>query len=351
MTRGCPPPRRTLAVLQLNMQHSGICRDLMISYLRSHPCDVLLLQDTPDSLRSRFGGLPGYSLFLPSSRGGADVPSGHPLVGVLVKSSLRARPLSFSNPRMCGVLLSTPLGLVAFISAYIHYQRGLGIEALSAMISTVKQETPLILIGADSNGHSPWWGPPDYAGNTVGALVEDCVLLHNLAVENTWPSPPSFVSETARQAWIDVTLTSSRLHPLVSSWRVLDGVEFASDHRALLSTLSLSAQRSSAPQTRLDWGRVDWDAFRRDLAGRLQRLPPSSLDIHTPQGLSSSMTFLTSALQATIDSQVPTKTLSWASNPWWTADIASIRSELNRLRRRWTRTGDPEIKKEANACR
>ena len=156
VNRGCPPPRRTLAVLQLNMQHSGICRDLMTSYLRSHPCDVLLLQDTPDSLRSRFGGLPGYSLFLPSSRGGADVPSGHPLVGVLVKSSLRARPLSFSNPRMCGVLLSTPLGLVAFISAYIHYQRGLGIEALSAMISTVKQETPLILIGADSNGHSPW---------------------------------------------------------------------------------------------------------------------------------------------------------------------------------------------------
>ena len=185
----------------------------------------------------------------------------------------------------------------------------------------------------------------------MGALVEDCVLLHNLAVENTWPSPPSFVSETARQAWIDVTLTSSRLHLLVSSRRVLDGVEFASDHRALLSTLSLSAQRSSTPQKRLDWGSVDWDAFRSDLAGRLRRLPPSSLDLHTPQGLSSSMTFLTSALQATIDSQVPTKTLSWASNSWWTADIANIRSELNRLRRRWTRTGDPVIKKEANACR
>ena len=29
------------------------------------PCDVLLLQDTPDSLCSKFGGLPGHSLFLP----------------------------------------------------------------------------------------------------------------------------------------------------------------------------------------------------------------------------------------------------------------------------------------------
>ena len=69
---------------------------------------------------------------------------------------------------MCRILLSTPLGLVAFISAYIHYQRGLGIEALSAMISTMKEETPFVLIVAASNGHSPcgallnalgmWWG-------------------------------------------------------------------------------------------------------------------------------------------------------------------------------------------------
>ena len=146
-------------VLQLNMQHNGICQDLVTSYFWTHPCDVLLLQDTPDSLYSRFGGLLGYALFLPSGRGGVDVPSGYPLVGVLVKSSLRARPISFSNPRMCGVFLSTPLGLVAFISTNIHYQRCLGIEALFAMISAVKEETPFILIGADANGYSPWWAP------------------------------------------------------------------------------------------------------------------------------------------------------------------------------------------------
>ena len=169
VNRGSPRPCRALEVLQLNMQHSGVCRDLMVSYLHCHSCDILLLQDTPDSLRSRFGGLPGYSLYLPSSRGGADVPSGHPLVGVLVKSSLRARPISFSNPRMCGVLLSTPLGLVACISTYIHYQRGLGIEALSAMIPAVSEETPYILIGADANGHSPWWGPPTRRAMLWGA--------------------------------------------------------------------------------------------------------------------------------------------------------------------------------------
>ena len=316
VNRGSPQPHRNLEIFQLNMQHSGFCRDLVVSFLRHHPCDILLLQDTPDSMRSRFGGLPGYSLFLPSGDGGADVPSGPPLVGILVKSSLRARPIVFSNPRMCGVFLSTPVGLVACISAYIHYQRGIGLEALSAMISAVKAESPYILVGADCNGHSPWWGPPDQAGNAVGALVEDCILLHNLAVENAWPAPPTFVSETARRAWIDVTLTSSCLHPLVSSWRVLEGEEFASDHRALLSTLSLSAHPSIVSQMRLDWGSVSWAAFREDLAARLEEFPSSSLDLDTPDRISSCTTSLTSALQATIDSHVPTKRISWASNPW-----------------------------------
>ena len=36
-------------------------------------------------------------------------------------------------------------------------------------------------------------------------------------------------------------------HPLVSSWRVLDVVEFATDHQALLSTLSLFAHPFPIP--------------------------------------------------------------------------------------------------------
>ena len=141
------------------------------------------------------------------------------------------------------------------------------------------------------------------------------------------------------------------MHPLVSSWRVLESSEFASDHRALLTTLSLAAQPTSVPQTKLDWCGVDWEAFRADLTGRLRGFPSSSLDLTTPDRLSSCMTSLTTALQSTIACQVPTKTLSWASNPWWTSDIADLRTRLNRLRRRWSRTGDPEVKRAVNACR
>ena len=63
VNQGHPQPCHTLAVLQLNMQYSGVCRDLVVSYLPIYSCDVLFLQDTPNSLRSQFGGLLGYSPF------------------------------------------------------------------------------------------------------------------------------------------------------------------------------------------------------------------------------------------------------------------------------------------------
>ena len=38
------------------------------------------------------------------------------LVAVLVKTPLRARPIAFSNQRMCGVFIDTPKGEIAFIT-------------------------------------------------------------------------------------------------------------------------------------------------------------------------------------------------------------------------------------------
>ena len=78
---------------------------------------------------------------------------------------------------------------MAFISAYIHYRQGLGLEALSAMLTAVRQETPFVMVGADANGHSRWWGPPDQASNQTGELVEDLVMTQALEIENQWPAP------------------------------------------------------------------------------------------------------------------------------------------------------------------
>ena len=141
------------------------------------------------------------------------------------------------------------------------------------MISKVKRETPLFLIGSDVNGHSRWWGPPDQVSNETGELVEDFIITHNLVVENTWPSPPTFSSELGFESWVDVTFSSSHLHDFISSWRVLDAEDLASDHSAILSTLSLSLRPPSDLPVRLNWRSVRWDSFRLALQDELHSFP------------------------------------------------------------------------------
>ena len=339
----------SLTFAHLNMRHSSVCFHLLVEFLRQQPCDILLLQDTCDTLRTLHGRIPGYTLFLPSRRGGGFAET-LPLVAVLVRSSLRAKPIDFSNQRMCGVFVATPQGPIACISAYIHHHRGLGLEALSAMLTSVRRETPYLLIGADTNGHSRWWGPPELDSNATGELVEDLVMTHSLAIENTWPAPATFCSDRGFEAWIDVTMTSSRLHPLISSWHVLD-MDLGSDHRAILGSITAEAHRTSTSDTRLDWRSVCWDSFRTTLDARLQHLLPGPLTFIDNADIERTASLLTKAFQSVIDELVPTKRVSWASNPWWSPELEQLRLDLLRRQRTWKKTRDCHDKKAVNTCR
>ena len=109
-------------------------------------------------------------------------------------------------------------------------------------------------------------------------MVEDLLTTHALTVENTWPAPTTFCSDRGFEAWIDVTMTSSHLHPLISSWRVLD-TDLGSDHRAILGSIETSAHRTSTSDMKLDWRSVCWDSFRPTRAAQLQRLFLDTLEI------------------------------------------------------------------------
>ena len=343
-----PSPSTHLRIFQLNMRHSGLSRDLLVDFLHRHPCDVLLLQDICPSLQLPSGAIRGFSLFLPT-RGTLGEGSSAPLVAVLVRSTLTARPIDFGNCRMCGAFIPTRLGLVACISAYIQHGTGRGLDHLSLMLSTVWRNTPFLLVGADVNGHNALWGPVDQLPNPVGARVEELITMHNLAVANILPSLPTFVSDRGFEAWLDVSLVSSRLQPWVSSWAVVD--EFlGSDHKALLWSIATSGREADIVP-RLDWRAVDWDQFRTTLRLQLERLFPGGLHAATSAELNSQARLLDMALQSAIDQHVPVKRLCWASNPWWSKDLAAMRLELNRLSRKWARSRAPADKQVANAYR
>ena len=65
---------------------------------------------------------------------------------------------------------------MALLSAYICHLHGEGLEDLSMLMDKTRLLTPFVVIGADVNGHSAWWGPPHLSSNANSQLVEDFIL-------------------------------------------------------------------------------------------------------------------------------------------------------------------------------
>ena len=91
--------------------------------------------------------------------------------------------------------METRRGKVALLSAYIHHLHGEGLGDLSTLVDRIRPLTPFMVIGADVNGHSAWWGLPHLPGNANSQLVEDFILSQSLEVMNRWPSLATFISK------------------------------------------------------------------------------------------------------------------------------------------------------------
>ena len=62
---------------------------------------------------------------------------------------------------------------------------------LGRALTQSQELTPLRLVGMDSNGHSPLWGPEKVELDKVGELVEDVLGEGDLLVVNHRDSPPT----------------------------------------------------------------------------------------------------------------------------------------------------------------
>ena len=251
---------------------------------------------------------------------------------------------------MCAILISTTRRPLALVSAYIHYSDGRGLDALASLATIARCSTPLLLVGADTNGHSPWWGPPDTQTNTVGAQVEEFILNSHLEVANCWPCPPTYHGDMhGHTSWIDVTLTSFPLAPFVTSWRVLSEVVLQSDHSLLEYTLSLETPRIH--ETRPAWRRVDWDHFRPALRTALSTHCPLPMPLQSPADIDAFATALDTALQNTAARHVPLSHRGGhRSHSWWSPHLAELKAKLTRARRRWQSTRLATDKSTVNAC-
>ena len=244
--------------------------------------------------------------------------------------------MEFLGDRMCGVFIQTNIGELGVFSSYIRPTTGEGLDQLSHGLDRAIGRTRHRLVGMDSNGHSPLWGPKFVKQDQLGRRVEDALAEGNMLVLNHSDSPPTFHGDWGQPTWIDVTAASPSVASRATSWSVRTSIEVASDHYLLQTVLDLEPHKFRVRRIP-DWVRTDWRAFSRVLQGSLGLLPEGSLD--SAEDIDCCVMHMTKSIQRTITLVTPTKRVCAFSRPWWHSGLTVLRGTMYHWRRRWVRTG------------
>ena len=329
-----------LVVGQINARHSNITWALLeraiLSNSYNEGLDVLLVQEPPPLALSEEGRWRGFQSFVAKGT--------NPLTMIMVRMGLEASQVDIQGDRVCGAEVKLKVGSILLFSAYIRYGNGEGADLLGRALTKSQELTPLRLVGMDSNGHSPLWGPEKVELDTVGELVEDVLGEGDLLVVNHCDPPPTFLGDRGQTSWIDITAASPALAARIVDWRVDTSVEVASDHRLIMTRIWGKPQKAVVRQ-RPSWRDVDWVNFSRHLRGELT-CRALALSCQNPKEIDLTVASLSEALESTIRCCVPIRRLCQYSRPWWTPELSHLRNIMTRLRRRWMRRGTVQTREE-----
>ena len=320
--------RSKLCICQINARHSLLVMESLGRIAFERHIDVLLIQEPPLALVRREWSLRGYRIY---------VATGNPsLTAIMVRSDLSTSAVDVHGSRLCGIVLRSNIGNIWLFSSYIRSVTGEGLDHLTRGLDMAMANSRFRLVGMDSNGHSPLWGPSFVKLDKVGGWVEEALAGGDLFILNHCDAPASFHGDSGQQTWIDVTAASPALASRVDSWAVCTSVQVASDHYMIQTLLDLAPTRDMSRQT-LDWGNTDWDHFSTVLQAELGLVPDQPLQ--SSQELDQMVEHVTGGIQHTMESVVPTKRVCQYSRPWWNADLRVCKEQMNHWRRRWVRTG------------
>ena len=214
--------------------------------------DVLLIQEPPPLAFSQAGVWKGFQAFY------AQGPQ--PLTMIMVRKNLKACQYNVPGDRVCGIEVHIGVESALFFSAYFRHGTGEGMDQLAKVLTLSQELTPFRLVGLDSNGHSPLWGPDEVELDKIGELTEDVLGEGDLIVVNHRDSPPTFYGDRGQRSWIDITAASPALAARIVDWKVDIANDVASDHRLIVTRIMGKPQRAVV-RHQPNWQAVDWVAF------------------------------------------------------------------------------------------
>lgn len=299
-----------LDVLQINLQHSKLATAELTRRMTKAPCIALCSE--PWNYRGTLPGLGTLSVTTTSKEGVKRA-------AVVATKDVRLWPIDkYCNNDVVVVAVHHAEGVLVMVSWYwdINFDviDPLIIEVIRACQS---QRIPLV-IGGDSNAHSPLWGSPE--SNARGIKLEELMAANGLSALNEGTTP-TFYSSRA-ESNIDVTLVNDWCMPAIN-WRV-DLSDSLSDHRYIRYTFGLS-KVSIIKQTRY-FSHAHWEHFKGNLA--LLECPEV---LPYPDSIDDAVVWLTEEIWRVLDEVAPLADIKPRKNTWWNYNLKKLRKELRVL--------------------
>lgn len=328
-----------LRILQLNMRRSEVVTGEVRTLIQEKRLDILLLQEPyvqrPDE-RHTFFGL-GTSVQVAAVRHEdpwAIVASCNPEFKIIFISQLSTAHC------VCAEVL-TPGFSFYVVSHYFQYSDDieLHLKHLATVLHALRGKR--VLVALDSNARSSMWGPQET--NDRGRKLERFILASGVDLLNVAGNTPTFWTPRG-ESYIDITLGTPSMSPFVSDWRVREDWS-TSDHRALDIRLRLPKavgnSHSSGPR-RFNTRKADWERFD-EILKTLEGSRLEALELNSAFDVEKMAKTLTEVLTDACTESMPRKIRFRKSNPWWTAELTTLKKVVYRHMRAYRReSAEPE---------
>ena len=197
---------------------------------------------------------------------------------------------------------------------------------------------PVLWIG-DFNRHHPHWDNPKDTRLFTKTAIDNAELLISavagLGLDLVLPPgiPTHLHNVTKKWTRLDqVFISEEHADSIITCDALNNTLGINTDHLPILTTLDLNLTRAPSTPPR-NFRNVDWEAFEKALNARFDKMGPPT-HIRSPNELESACLKLTTAIQETIDEEVPRNEIGIKTKRWWTKELTKLRHEANRKGRR-----------------
>ena len=320
----------SISVGQLNLQGSATATQELPIICRTLELDLVLVQEQYCQTRTLQHG--------PTSK-----------AGIMVNNQrLAVTFLDHLSNDHCAVAHVCHQGLsIYFISMYCQYSHDIAVHLQHLTYVLDKLTGQKVLVGMDSNAHSPLWhcetrqyvgrGPDTEYRKTQ---MESFILGRGLMIQNVEGQPPTF-SGANGYSNVDLTLTNRGVK--VSQWQVHEGAS-VSDHQLITFVVNVSGAPDSVhygeQHMRFRDHGVNWERFRGVLHHRMGQLSTRGPAASICEDYSR---ILTRTAQDCLGTRQESGNRGYE---WWTPELDKMRRSVGKARRDWQQSRKKKSSRE-----